>query len=63
MLQLRTILPDTLELLTSIFRALMSLTYFDDAEQLLMPTMFIDDSWEQMKDVIVAAVNEYQAKL
>lgn len=46
----------------SIFRALMSLTYFDDAEQLLMPTMFIDDSWEHMKEVIVAAVNEYQAK-
>ena len=46
----------------SIFRALMSLTYFDDAEQMLMPTMFIDDSWEHMKEVISTAVRDYQSK-
>ena len=30
----------------SIFRALMSLTYFEDAENQLMPKMFVDVVWE-----------------
>ena len=33
----------------SIFRALLSLTFFEDAERESMPIMLIDDSWEQMK--------------
>lgn len=33
----------------SIFRALLSLTYFEDAESQLMPKMFVEDSWEVMK--------------
>lgn len=46
----------------SIFRALMSLMYFDDAEKLDMPLMFIPDTWEQMKDTIKIAVQQYQDK-
>lgn len=37
----------------SVFRALMSLTYFDDAEQQDMPTMFSDKTWTEMKQYIV----------
>lgn len=44
----------------SILRALFSLTYFADAEDMDMPTMFIDDSWEKMKETISSAVKEYQ---
>ena len=36
----------------SLFRALMSLTYFEDAENQLMPKMFIDVAWEEIKDTI-----------
>lgn len=45
----------------SILRALFSLTYFADAEDMDMPTMFIDDSWEKMKETISLAVKEYQS--
>lgn len=45
----------------SIFRALLSLTYFVDADNMSMPTMFIQDSWEDMKSEIMKVVNEYQA--
>lgn len=44
----------------SILRALFSLCYFADAEAMDMPTMFIDDSWEKMKETISSAVKEYQ---
>jgi len=44
----------------SIFRALLSLTFFEDAERESMPIMFIDDSWEQMKNNILSVVEEYQ---
>ena len=40
----------------SVFRALMSLTYFDDAEQQDMPTMFSDKTWTEMKQYIVNQV-------
>lgn len=40
----------------SIFRALRSLTYFEDAEDQFMPRMFIDDTWEDIKQFIVNKV-------
>ena len=44
----------------SIFRALRSLTYFDDADAQIMPQMFIEDTWEKMKENIQAHVSRYQ---
>lgn len=44
----------------SIFRALLSLNYYDDAEQQAMPKMFISAGWEEMKEAISSAVNSYQ---
>jgi len=44
----------------SIFRALLSLSYFDDAEPQAMPVMFIDDSWEDIKNEISEEVKAYQ---
>ncbi len=44
----------------SIFRALLSLTYFDDAESEAMPRMFIPDSWNDIKVKIANIVKEYQ---
>lgn len=41
------------------FRALLSLTYFDDAETQPMPKMLINNTWEQMKEEIGKAVEEY----
>lgn len=43
------------------YRALLSLSYFEDAEPQDMPTMFIPDTWEQMKRYIQDQVTEYQA--
>ena len=43
----------------SIFRALRSLTYFDDAEDQFMPRMFIEDTWEDMKLYITNQVKLY----
>lgn len=43
----------------SIFRALMSLAYFDDAEEQFMPKMFSSVSWEEMKTYILAQVENY----
>lgn len=42
------------------YRALLSMTYFDDAEMQDLPIMFIDTPWETMKKVIIKAVNAYQ---
>lgn len=42
------------------YRALLSMTYFDDAEMQDMPRMFINTSWEDMKKTIVEAVKKYQ---
>lgn len=41
------------------FRAILSLTYYDDAETQPMPKMLINDTWEQMKSSISAAVKSY----
>ena len=43
----------------SIFRALRSLTYFEDAEDQFMPRMFIEDTWEDMKLYITNQVRLY----
>lgn len=43
----------------SIFRALLSLTYFDDAETQAMPKMFISQTWEEIKAYISDKVKEY----
>lgn len=40
------------------FRALMSLTYFEDADEQPMPVMFIPDSWDDIKKAICIAVSE-----
>lgn len=42
------------------YRALLSMTYFEDAEMQDMPKMFIDTSWDTMKSTIIEAVKEYQ---
>lgn len=42
------------------FRALLSLTYFEDADVQPMPPLFIDTTWEQMKDAIKNIVRQYQ---
>lgn len=36
----------------SLFRALMSLTYFEDAENQYFPKMFVDVEWEEVKECI-----------
>ena len=43
----------------SLFRALMSLSYFDDAEEQFMPKMFSNVSWEDMKTYILTQVEHY----
>lgn len=42
------------------YRALLSMTYFDDAEMQDMPLMFIETPWEAMKTSIIQAVEAYQ---
>ncbi len=42
----------------SLFRALMSLTYFEDAEDQLMPKMLVDVEWKEIKSVILSAVEK-----
>ena len=46
----------------SIYRALMSLTYFVDAEKFEMPMMFVDFDWEQCKSFILNEVKTYEDK-
>ncbi|MCR5192741.1 MAG: nucleotidyl transferase AbiEii/AbiGii toxin family protein [Bacteroidales bacterium] len=46
----------------SIFRALLSLTYFDDAEKEAMPKTFIPDSWDDIKTQIADVVRKYQRR-
>lgn len=43
----------------SLFMALKSLLYFDDAESMPMPQMLIPKSWEEVKDTITKAVLHY----
>ncbi len=42
----------------SFFRALMSLTYFEDAEMQPMPKMLCNESWEDMKKTIIEEVRK-----
>lgn len=42
------------------YRALLSMTYFEDAEMQNMPKMFIETPWEDMKKTIITAVKAYQ---
>lgn len=42
------------------YRALLSMTYFEDAEMQDMPLMFMDTPWEDMKKTIIKAVEAYQ---
>ena len=44
----------------SLFMALKSLLYFDDAEQMPMPQMLIPRSWDEVKEAITRAVIQYQ---
>ena len=44
----------------SIFRALLSLTYFDDAESEAMPKMFIPADWNTIKQHITDTVKKHQ---
>ena len=44
----------------SLFRALLSLTYFDDAEQQAMPKMLANASWEEIKSTITKEVSKLQ---
>lgn len=46
----------------SCFRALISLSYFDDAEQQPMPYMFDDISWNEIKKAIEKEVYSYSVK-
>ena len=42
------------------YRALLSMTYFDDAEMQDMPRMYITTPWDTMKSAIIKAVKAYQ---
>ena len=46
----------------SMFRALLSLTYFEDAESQAMPVMMSAESWENIKETILATVKDYQVQ-
>ncbi len=41
------------------YRAMLSLTYFEDAEQNPMPKMFVDITWDEMKCSVMKAVEAY----
>jgi hypothetical protein len=41
------------------FLVLKSLTYFDDADEQIMPVMLIKDTWEDIKNKIVSVTEEY----
>lgn len=43
----------------SVFRALMSMSYFDDADMQPTPRMFTNVSWDEMKEYILAQVQQY----
>ena len=45
----------------SLYRALMSLTYFADAEKFNMPTMYVDFDWEECKSFVLSKVKEYES--
>ena len=44
----------------SVFRAILSLSYFDDADLQMMPTMFVDINWDSIKKYLSDVVKGYQ---
>ncbi len=42
------------------YRALLSMTYFEDAEMQDIPKMFISTPWDEMKSTIIQAIKAYQ---
>lgn len=47
----------------SLFMVMMSLGYFADAEKLPMPEMLVPISWEEMKNTIQKAIDDYNEEL
>lgn len=41
----------------SVFMAMKSMVYFEDAEKDPMPDMFINQSWEQVKEYILSKIS------
>lgn len=44
----------------SVFRAILSLSYFDDADSQMMPKMFMEDDWNHMKKHLSEVVKSFQ---
>ena len=44
----------------SVFRAILSLSYFDDADSQMMPKMFMEDDWNHMKNYLSEVVKSFQ---
>ena len=44
----------------SVFRAILSLSYFDDADAQMMPVMFTDNTWEEIKACLADAVRKFE---
>lgn len=47
----------------SIFRALMSMTYFEDAENQFMPKMFVNIEWKEIKETLRKEVSQASIQL
>lgn len=45
----------------SVFMVLRSLAYFDDAEEELMPKMFVEIKWEEVKETIIDKLKSFQS--
>lgn len=44
----------------SVFRAVLSLSYFDDADTQMMPVMFADSSWKDIKKYLSEIVKNFK---
>lgn len=44
----------------SLFRAVLSLSYFDDADAQMMPVMCVDSTWDSMKAYLADVVKSYK---
>lgn len=44
----------------SVFRALLSLSYFDDADSQMTPVMLVDDDWNSIKNHLSDVVKGFQ---
>mgnify|MGYP003416295842 FL=1 len=45
---------------TGMNHIIMSLTYFDDAENEILPHTFIDDSWKTVKKFFISAQPDFE---